>query len=82
MVPAPVRPPRERDTRSGWLTVDSRPYATIFVDGKKVGLTPVLRLALPPGAHQVRAVLDDGRQQRFRVVIEPARETPRRRLVW
>jgi len=84
-VPTPSMPPGpapQRDRRPGWLTVDSRPYATVFVDGKNVGLTPVLRLSLAPGLHRVRAVTADGQQQRFRVVIEPGREAPRRRLVW
>jgi hypothetical protein len=71
-----------RERGPGWLTVDSRPYATIYVDGKKIGLTPVLRLELPAGGHRVRAVTQDGREQSFRVTIEPAKEAPRRRLVW
>lgn len=79
---ANTAPHGPRDRRSGWLTIDSKPYANIFVDGRDVGPTPVLRLALTPGPHRVRAVTEDGRQQRFRVTIQPGREASRRRLLW
>jgi serine/threonine-protein kinase len=74
--------PAPRPPRPGFFTVDSRPYATIYVDGKKVGVTPLLRHALPPGTHAVRAVSETGAEQRFRVTIEAGREAPRKRLVW
>jgi serine/threonine protein kinase len=79
---ANATPHAPRDRRPGWLTIDSKPYATIFVDGKNVGPTPVLRLALTPGSHRVKAVTADGRQQRFRISIQPGREASRRRLLW
>jgi serine/threonine-protein kinase len=66
----------------GFLTVDSRPWATIYVDGKSIGVTPIVRQALPAGTHAVRAVAQDGREQKFRVTIEAGKETPRRRLDW
>jgi eukaryotic-like serine/threonine-protein kinase len=80
--PSTPRAPRARDRRPGWLTVDSRPYANIYIDGRNVGVTPLLRLPLSPGTHHVRAITADGRQQRFRISIEPGREAPRRGLVW
>jgi serine/threonine-protein kinase len=71
---APVEP--------GYFTIDSRPYATIHVDGVRRGVTPLLRLPLSPGPHAVVAVTADGRRQSLRVTIEPGVEAPRRRLVW
>jgi serine/threonine-protein kinase len=70
------------DRTPGYLTIDSRPWATVYVDGRKLGVTPLVRQALPPGRREVRAVTEDGRVQRFRVVIEPGKEAPRRRLTW
>jgi hypothetical protein len=82
---APARLPAARPVRErapGWLTIDSKPYATVFIDGRNVGTTPLLRMSLSPGPHLLRAVTASGKQQRLRVVIEPGREAPRRRLVW
>jgi serine/threonine-protein kinase len=81
---SPARSPRpkERPTAPGYFTVDSRPWATIYVDGKKLGVTPLLRVPLSPGSHVLRAVSQTGREQRFKVVIESGKEAPRRRLVW
>ncbi len=44
--PPPSEPP-------GFATIDSYPWARVRVDGADVGVTPVVRLALPPGAHTV-----------------------------
>jgi serine/threonine-protein kinase len=48
----------------GRFSIDSTPYATIYVDGHKLGVTPILQHRLTAGHHQVRAVLGDGREQR------------------
>lgn len=53
---ATVEPPEPAPVRAasvGWVTVDSYPWARVTVDGRDVGVTPVVRLALPPGAHTV-----------------------------
>ncbi|HTR49561.1 MAG TPA: serine/threonine-protein kinase [Kofleriaceae bacterium] len=54
---------------TGWLAIDSTPFATIFVDGKQLGITPLPHAALPAGRHTIRAVLHDGRVQDLRVDI-------------
>jgi serine/threonine-protein kinase len=69
-------------TGTGFFTVDSRPFATVYIDGKRVGVTPILRLSLPAGPHTVRAISQTGAEQTLRVVIEAGKEAPRRRLVW
>jgi hypothetical protein len=38
---------------NGYLTVTALPFATVVVDGKHIGSTPVLRLALKPGPHSL-----------------------------
>jgi hypothetical protein len=44
---------------TGTLSVVSSPWAEVFVDGKKVGNTPVLNKSLPVGKHQVVLVNDE-----------------------
>ncbi|HEU5057688.1 MAG TPA: serine/threonine-protein kinase [Kofleriaceae bacterium] len=75
-------PARARPRGKGFFTIDSMPYATIYVDGAKKGVTPILRLQLPAGKHEVTAVTADGRRQKFQVVIEPGEEARRRKLTW
>jgi len=41
---------------AGFLTINCEPYATLYVDGKKHGFTPIVRLTLPEGAHRLRLV--------------------------
>ncbi len=70
--------PRER---GGYLTVDSSPYAIVYVDGRKVGETPLVRVELPAGARRVRTVTADGRARSFTVRIGDG-QVERRRVVY
>jgi serine/threonine-protein kinase len=59
----------------GYLTVNAEPYATLFVDGKRRGFTPVVRLSLPPGDHSLRLVSSAGQpDKKFRVRIVSGQE--------
>jgi eukaryotic-like serine/threonine-protein kinase len=73
--PAPVAVP-------GWYAIDSTPYATIFIDDRKIGDTPLDRISLTAGPHRVRAVLADGRQRTFAIDIAPDRKTTAGTLAW
>ncbi len=44
-------PPPRRD---GKLFLDASPWAHVYIDGEKVGTTPVTNHSLAPGAHQIR----------------------------
>ncbi len=46
--------PRPRAARTGRLTVLAVPWAEVFVDGKRVGVTPIEGLKLDASRHQVR----------------------------
>lgn len=46
VAPAPVDP--------GRLSVNSTPWGEVFLDGRRVGPTPVLGVELPPGRHRLR----------------------------
>jgi eukaryotic-like serine/threonine-protein kinase len=81
--PAPKVPhPAPSPTGSGYFTIDSKPYATIYVDGRKLGETPLFRVKLAPGRRHVRAVIASGKTQAFTVVIAPGKQAPPRRLEW
>jgi serine/threonine-protein kinase len=82
--PAPRDPPapvRHAPKPPGFYTIDSDPYATIYVDGQKLGVTPIIKRPLAAGKHTVKAVLDDGRSKSFPIRIRSKRET-RKKLRW
>jgi serine/threonine protein kinase len=37
----------------GYLTIDTKPWSKVFVDGKQIGITPVADYRLPAGAHRL-----------------------------
>jgi serine/threonine protein kinase len=95
--PKVARPPRDRDPEPrepkeppkepasdlpGWVSIDSDPYATIFIDGKKIGVTPLARIPLPAGTHRVKAVSSQGGEQMFNVSIESGKEAHGKKLGW
>ena len=65
------------------ITIDSVPvYATISIDGKSYGATPIVRLSLPAGRHVVRAESATGGVKTATIVIEPGKVAPVRRFEW
>jgi serine/threonine-protein kinase len=55
----------------GWLQVAVKPWATVFVDGKRVDETPIDRLTLPAGRHEVRLERPGYEPHLVTVTIEP-----------
>ncbi len=72
------RPP---PAKPGKLFVDARPWATIYLDGKKLGVTPILGMTVPAGEHTVKAVAEDGRTKTLRITV-PAGGDARRKITW
>ncbi|HWO22140.1 MAG TPA: serine/threonine-protein kinase [Kofleriaceae bacterium] len=67
----------------GFITIDSTPmYSIIFIDSKRYGETPLVRLALPPGKHSLRAVSPSGTSRTMTITIEPGKVAPTRRIEW
>ena len=66
----------------GFYSVDSRPYATIYIDDKAYGETPLFKLQLPAGKHKVRAVTADGKSQRLSITIAPGKVFSSGTLTW
>ncbi|HEV7558561.1 MAG TPA: serine/threonine-protein kinase [Kofleriaceae bacterium] len=69
-------------TKPGYYSVDSKPFAMIFIDGQLQDHTPVFHFALQPGKHQIRAVLADGRERAFAVLIESGKDLSSNTLSW
>jgi len=82
----PAGPARPRPTppaaKPGYYSVDSNPYATIFIDGKRFDQTPLFRVELAAGRHQIRAVLKDGRERSFTIKIDPGKDITSNTLAW
>ena len=60
--PAPAataeQPPAPQPVATGQLSVNSTPWAQVFVDGTLLGNTPRLGIALRAGPHSVRVARD------------------------
>jgi len=53
----------------GAFSIDSSPFATIYFDGARLGVTPMVKRRAPSGKHRIRAVLSDGRAKELTVEI-------------
>jgi hypothetical protein len=72
----PQPPPAARPRlRKGTLSVNSIPWANVFVDERPLGHTPRLALSLPAGRHLVRLVAAGGEVRTRKVKVLPGRET-------
>jgi len=60
---------------TGYLAVDSDLFAMVYMGGRRLGSTPIARMALPPGTYTVRAVCrDTGSSQTREVEVEAGKE--------
>jgi serine/threonine protein kinase len=65
MVPAAPKAPTQV-----YVTIDSRPgWATVSIDGKEIGPTPLVRVPLLTGMHQLTAVTSDGKRKSSRLKL-------------
>ena len=64
------------DAPNGTLSVNAQPWAEVWVDGQKVGETPIGKLAQPIGVHEVVLRHPDLGERRETVTVtlrQPAR---------
>lgn len=60
----------------GTLSVTTTPWTTVYVDGKKVGNTPLVKLGLSPGKHTVKLVNENhGIEETLKVKILKGEDT-------
>ncbi len=77
--------PKAVDTKGppGMITIDSAPvYAVIYIDGKRLGETPLVNIKLAPGKHAVRAVSPSGATKSLTITIEAGKTAPPRKISW
>jgi serine/threonine-protein kinase len=71
---APLPAAVEKASKSGWLQINCRPWAEVALDGEPIGTTPINRLRVSAGAHEV--ILSNpaaGYRERFDVKVAPGR---------
>jgi serine/threonine protein kinase len=71
----------EEAPKVAFLSVDATPYATVFIDGDKKGVTPIVRMELEPGLHRMIARAEDGKTKRYTLQLE-AGKTETVKVVW
>jgi len=78
----PQRPKPPAPPRPGLLSIDSTPWATIYVDGNALGMTPIVKRSLAAGRHKLRAVTKDGRTQERTIDIPAGKLASPIQLTW
>jgi eukaryotic-like serine/threonine-protein kinase len=76
-----VEPVKTVKAAPGKLYVDARPWATIYIDGSKIGQTPILGATISAGDHTLKAISEDGKSKTMRIKVEPG-GTVRRKVTW
>ncbi len=67
--------PAPGDAAPGLLTVDVRPgWATLRIDGRVIGPTPVVRKPVAPGMRRIEIVRPDGQHKEYQVQIVSRKE--------
>lgn len=60
----------------GSLTVEARPYGTVYIDGKRVAVTPLVKHPLSPGKHAIKVVGSNGRSDSFVIRTRSGEDAP------
>jgi hypothetical protein len=66
----------------GFFSIDSRPFAHIYVDGHELGDTPLVHKSLPAGSHHVEAVREDGKRKAFDVTVPSGASAAAINVTW
>jgi len=79
-MPPPVPPPPAPAAAEGFITVNSDPPGTVFIDSREIGSTPVVEFTVPAGRHTIR-VERPGFKTKSETVDVGANATVRKRWV-
>src|SRR6202008_2116999 len=71
------RPDAPAAAAQGYITVNADPYGELYVDGVDVGPTPVVRYAVPAGAHTIKVVREGYRTVSERVQVDEGNTVPK-----
>lgn len=73
------RPTRPAVKGRGKLTLKTKPRASVYLNGRRIGDTPLINLSVPAGVLTLRLVRSDTRaEQLLEVEVQPNRTTVRR----
>ena len=78
--PIPENPrPKKRAAKvakSGWLTIDTRPWTEVYAGKRRLGLTPVVGVKLSTGKHELTLKNEKlGLIRKITVTIRPGKTT-------
>jgi len=60
----------------GSLSINTNPWSAVFIDGQKAGNTPLVRVKLKAGRHEIALEnKEQGIQKKLKIVIEAGKET-------
>jgi serine/threonine-protein kinase len=78
--PLPLPPPPPAPAARGYITVNTDPPSTVFIDGREAGQTPVVEFEVSPGGHTIRVERPGFRTVSERVDVSSG-QTVRKRWV-
>jgi serine/threonine protein kinase len=69
-------------SRFGYFTLNASARTTIFIDGNRVGETPLTQFPLTPGPHKVKAIGPRGKVKQMSITIYGGRTTDEGTITW
>ena len=75
-------PDRARPPKPGRLSIDSTPWATVYLDGARLGVTPIVKRSVPAGRHKLRVVLEDGRVKELTIDVPAGKLAKPIQVTW
>ncbi len=68
------RAPSKRALQPGFLAINTKPWTRVYVDGKKIDVTPIAKTELKAGRHKLRMVNPEAKIDRTVVIrVEPGK---------
>jgi serine/threonine-protein kinase len=67
---------------AGTLTLDTTPWAEVFLEGKRLGTTPLYEAKLPAGRHRLRLWNPDAKSERVVEVVIVDGQLTTRKIAW
>ncbi|MBN2360144.1 MAG: protein kinase [Deltaproteobacteria bacterium] len=69
-------PPPPKSTGTGLLTLDTKPWCVVRLDGKKLGMTPLIEIRVASGEHELELLpAGVGPGRKYKIVIQKGEPT-------
>jgi serine/threonine protein kinase len=69
-------------SKYGFYSVDASAQTTIYIDRQRIGETPITRLPIKPGFHEVKAIGPRGKMKVFKITILGGQDTESPVITW